>query len=511
MGNFLYRMSKTGKAFHSVDSKVKGVRGPYGSGKTVMLLEDSKYYCMTQRPNKNGVRHSRVGVFRNTYPKLTSTIRNTILHVYPSEYGTVREGGAPIKGLYEWPQNDGTLVRVEFVLMALQTVEEAEENLKSMDLSFAIMNEATDMAYGVFAAVLGRVGRFPSEDEGGCSWAGVLMDTNQPPQGHWYLNLEAHPEHNYSFFVQPAAAFKKENESGPPTYTVNDEAENLRNLGGKSKPDDFDEWELIQQEAYLIEKGKEYYADQITAWMKDGRTDKIDSLFCMLDVPMKDGKPVFPEFKYELHVAHANIEPLPYTTVVIGYDTSGVHPAAVFYQENGGKWAQVDELYGEGMGLEAFLDQLIIPLLRNRYTTCPVVVSCDPANARDSYTGLAPSTHLKNAGLEVFMPKTNDPKTRQRAVSSMLNKNIGGIIISPHCTFTIQAMQGGYRFKKTKVLGAITAAYSPTPDKNEFSHIADAVQYMAMFVNQGELTNSQETDMTVRRLSQRRRTLGRIV
>jgi hypothetical protein len=46
-----------------------------------------------------------------------------------------------------------------------------------------------------------------------------------------------------------------------------------------------------------------------------------------------------------------------------------------------------------------------------------------------------------------------------------------GIIVDPSCVGYIEAMAGGYRFKKTG------DAYSPIPEKNDHSHIAEADQY----------------------------------
>lgn len=524
--DFNYVPSPTGLAFHDSDAIVKLVIGPYGSGKTCMVMNDAKFYCLAQAPAPDGVRYTRIGVVRGTYPELASTTRESILEVFPAQFGTIRQGGAPIKGVYRFPVGDGsyewlalhrpwepgmgTICQVEFVLQALQTADDVEK-IKSANWTFAIINEATSVDYEVVTGVLGRVGRFPSEDLGGCSYAGVLIDSNQPPQGHFLLNMKANPEPNWQVFEQPPAAFKHEDALGNITYEVNPDAENLRNLGAKRKPDDFDTWSEEDKAKFLHDKGMDYYRNQIAAWKLDGRTDKIDSLFCMLDVPMRDGKPVWPMFRYDVHVAKSIIDPSAYGSLIIGYDTSGIHPAAVLYQQNQGRWAIVDELYGEGMGLEAFVEQALVPLVVEKYSKCSVVVSCDPANAKDAYTGLAPSTHLEQKGFEVYMPRTNDPKTRIRAVEQMLNKTIGGIIVSPHCTLTIKAFQGGYRFKRLRIMGAVGAAYDAKPEKNTFSHIGDAIQYGAMCIMREDGNSERKATHVVKQLSKRRRLLRRIM
>lgn len=527
IADFNYIPSKTGLAFHDSDAFLKLVLGPYGSGKTCMVMNDAKYYCLSQAPASNGTRYTRIGVIRGTYPELASTTRGSILEVFPSRFGTIRQGGAPLLGFYHFPVGDGsydwlqngmpwepgmgTLAHVEFVLQALQTADDVEK-IKSANWTFAIINEATSVDYEVLTAVMGRVGRYPSEDMGGCTYAGVLIDSNQPPSGHFLLNMKAHPEPNWAIFEQPPAALKKEDSLGNISYEVNPEAENLRNLGAARKPDDFDEWDTEKQEKFLHDKGLEYYANQIAAWKLEGRTDKIDSLFCMLDVPMRDGKPVWTLFKYDMHVAKNVIEPVPRLPVIIGYDTSGIHPGAVFFQQNQGKWAIVDELYGEDMGLEAFVEQALMPLVLSKYAYCPIVISCDPANAKDAYTGVSPSQHLENHGFEVYMPKTNEPKTRIRAVDQLLNKTVGGIIVSPHCDLVIKAFQGGYRYKRLRVMGAVGAAYDAKPEKNLYSHIGDAIQYGVMYIIKNDYTEKSESlTVVARKLANRRNVLRRVM
>lgn len=524
--DFKYIPSPTGYKFHESDAFLKLVVGPYGSGKTCMIMNDAKYYCLSQAPASDGVRYTRIGVVRGTYPELISTTRNSIIEVFPKQFGTVRSGGAPIFGHYRFPVGDGpydylttgepwhkgygTFVDVEFTLQALQTAQDAEK-VKSANWTFAIVNEATSVDFEIIAAIMGRVGRYPIEDLGGCSWAGLLIDTNQPPQGHYLLNMMAHPESSWEIFHQPPAAFKHVDANGNITYELNENAENLRNLGAKKKPDDFDTWDADKQEKFLRDKGVDYYRNQIQTFLKEGRQDKIDSLFCMLDVPMKDGKPVFPMFNLDTHVAQKDIEPEPYKPVIVGYDTSGIHPACVFIQEIQGKWTVLDELYGDGLGMQAFIETALVPLCASRYCNCELIVSCDPANAKDSYTGLSPSQHLEEHGFRVYMPRTNDPKTRINAVDSLLNKVQGGFLVSPRCRLLVSAMQGGYRYKKLRLVGSIEDAYDPKPEKNTYSHIADALQYACMYIVREGDDIMASAEPVMKAIAMRRRTLGRIM
>ena len=177
-------------------------------------------------------------------------------------------------------------------------------------------------------------------------------------------------------------------------------------------------------------------------------------------------------------------------------------------QEQGSNWVVLDELYGEDLGMQAFIEQAFLSLIAEKYSTNTIIISCDPANAKDSYTGLSPSQHLQEHGFQVYMPKTNDPKTRIRAVDLMLNKRAGGLIVSCNCRLLINALQGGYRYKKLRVMGSVEEAYDPKPEKNNYSHIADALQYAALCVQRDDYVNYDARPMmreTIRRRSVLRR------
>jgi hypothetical protein len=85
-------------------------------------------------------------------------------------------------------------------------------------------------------------------------------------------------------------------------------------------------------------------------------------------------------------------------------------------------------------------------------------------------------------GIEVQLAPSQDPRVRRTAVDQALRRNCGasepGLILSgPHMPKTIAAMAGGYRFKRTG------DKISPTPEKNDASQPADALQYGTLGLN----------------------------
>lgn len=499
---FNYLMSPTGKEFHECDKFVKMICGPYGSGKSCCCAVDILSYACAQAPAPDGVRYSHVGVIRSTYPELTRTTRKSLMEVLPRECGDITGVVAPLRGLYTIPLQDGTTVHLEFTLVALKTADDCSKIL-SANWTFAWINEATGCAPEVFTSVMSRVGRFPSQDMGGISWGGIIMDFNQPAPGTWLDEYMKNPADNWAIFRQPPAAIKLFDKDGQPYYEVNPEAENLRNLGSKEEGDPED----MQPE----ERGKRYYRNQIDTLLKAGRIDIVDNQYCMLEVPIVDGKPVYASFSTKRHVAPNKLEPKQFVDTIIGIDQSGVHPAAVVLQNQYGKWCVLDELYAENEGFEDFIYGMLVPLIRAKYATCNITAAIDPSNQRDSWTAVTPSERLEEAGITAMMNFTNNPKIRIQNVEHILNMETGGLIVSPACELLIRGFMSEYRYRRLRAAGSIGAAYTPQPEKNEASHVHDALQYAMLLIYQNRDRNDDTAKRVVQRLSNERRVLGRVI
>ena len=55
-----------------------------------------------------------------------------------------------------------------------------------------------------------------------------------------------------------------------------------------------------------------------------------------------------------------------------------------------------------------------------------------------------------------------------------------GFVIDPSCSVLRKGFMGGYRYSRVQVSG--TERYREEPDKNEYSHPHDALQYLALGV-----------------------------
>ena len=511
MAQFNYVMSESGRQFHESDKEFKLVVGPYGSGKSIMCAVDLLTYACAQRAAPDGVRYSRVVVVRSTYPELQSTTRNTLMEVLPSEYGSINESGAPMLGLYVIPLDDGTVVHLELQLVALKSAADCVKVL-STNYSFAWINEATGVEPAVFTAVHSRVARYPSQDLGGGSWAGVILDFNQPEVGSWLHRYLDNPLKNMLVVKQPPAAFMIPQENGPAVYEINPNAENLRNLGAPQEGDpDIDTLSPEEYEQFLQMKGMRYYRSQIDAQLANGREDIVQNQYCMLPVAIVAGKPVYTNFSLKRHIANEPLKPVPYHKVIIGCDTSGIHPAAVIVQMQGMKWCVLDELYAEGEGLENFLHGMLVPLLRSRYATCEIVAALDPSNPRDDWQALTPKRRFEEVGITACTEIPNSPKARISAVEHLLNQESGGLLISPACEMLTRGFMSEYKYRQLRATGTMGSAYTPTPEKNEYSHIHDALQYFAVYILRGDGRERRDEEQFARNLQQRREMLRTIV
>ena len=87
-------------------------------------------------------------------------------------------------------------------------------------------------------------------------------------------------------------------------------------------------------------------------------------------------------------------------------------------------------------------------------------------------------------GFQAFPAPTNDIDKRVRAIEAfLLAQRDGGpaiLIDKDRCPTIARALSGGYRYAKTR-----NGMRKALPDKNEYSHIIDALQYAALAAHGG--------------------------
>lgn len=342
----------------------------------------------------------------------------------------------------------------EVLFRALDRPDDVKKVL-SLELTGAWVNEAREVPKGIIDALGDRVGRYPSRRNGGCTWRGVMLDTNSPDDDHWWYRLaeEERPK-GWEFFAQPPGLVEVEGQ-----WRTSPDAENLSNL------------EVDYYEIRAAGKSREY----------------VLVYYCNEYGFVREGKPVYPEYIDGTHAASKILEPIEGLPIYVGIDF-GLTPAAVFGQRNkGGRWRIIDELVTEDTGAVEFAE-LLGPILRNRYAGYEFEIYGDPSGDNRAQTDkTTPFEILKSRGIPVAKAPSNDWVMRREAVATALTKMIDGgpgFLISPKCKITRKGMAGGYAYKRIQVAG--DEQYRDKPDKNKFSHPCEALQYLMLGAGAGE-------------------------
>lgn len=469
----VYKAEPTAQIFHETGHDasvvVRAVRGVPSSGKSVMCLMECFLVALDQHPI-NGVRRSRFGIFRSTYPSLLNTTMKTVANWFPERVWPIRKSIPPQQTI-RFSLADKTKVEIEFIFMALETSSDVDK-LKSLELTGAWLNEVFEMDRDLVTTALERVGRYPPVErdamgyeikESGPVRSSIWMDTNSPSETHWYASDEANPPEGWVFFVQPAPLIRHEtrNERGEVVSTEwenNPLAENISN----------------------IKLGYDYYRRQVPGMKEHQIRVSIENRFGSVF----DGKSVYENaWKREEMIAKELAKKKTFSgEIFVGMDTTGLNPGAVFGLVESGQIYIVHELIGEDVPFKTFIDRAFVPFVATYFPEASLICVTDPANPRDSRVGLTPVQDLRASGFTAYTAPTNSLAPRIAAVVDVMEKR-GGFHVSPNCKILIEGFDGGYRFPKLKVTSGLTGkVFGDSPVKDIFSTAHDGLQYMMMWI-----------------------------
>tara|TARA_R110000787_G_scaffold2956_4_gene11351 strand:+ start:2148 stop:3668 length:1521 start_codon:yes stop_codon:yes gene_type:complete len=455
------------RSFMKDNTFFRGIRGPVGSGKSVGCCVEIFRRALQQKPNKDGIRRSRWAIIRNTNPQLRTTTIKTWLDWFPEDEW----------GRFHWSVPYTHWVRqadleLEVLFLALDRPEDVKK-LLSLELTGIWINEAREVPKSIIDACTMRVGRFPSMRDGGPSWHGVIADTNAPEEDHWWPIMSGEvpvPDHvpleqarmlvkpdNWSFFVQPAGMIAEKDENGSVLdYVPNKKAENTKNML------------------------KTYYHNLIR-----GKTKSWIDVYVMNELgSIQEGKPVYPSFVSETHIAKEEIPIADGVPLYIGIDF-GLTPAAVFGQKVRGRWLIQSEIVAIDMGIVRFAE-LLRQEIATRFGNLDVHIYGDPAGDFRAQTDEStPFQILRGAGLRALPAPSNSVDLRLESVSASLNKMVDGkpaFLVDRRCPSLIKGFEGGYSYRRMQVSGE---RFDDKPDKNMYSHIHDALQYLMLGAGEG--------------------------
>lgn len=452
----------------SVDRKpmLRGLMGPFGSGKSAGCTIELINLASLQHRQYDGIKRAKFAVIRNTYRELQDTTIRTIkqwLPDGPGGFGTFHE-----TDLAYYITNIPGL-EIEMMFRALDRPDQVK-NLLSLELTAAWVNEAKEVPWPIIEALIGRVGRYPQKSLGGAANPCILMDTNPPDtDSWWYKKFEEFNEDETSEARNDRVIYKQPSGLSPA-------AENLPNL-------------------------PENYYQRLAANMgKEARKVYVEGQYGFL----VDGKPVYGDYVDDMHCQEFPTESLyRVDRIYRGWDF-GLTPACILSALVAGQWRTFHEFTTETaqtLDFRTFAEHVLAETSRLysfiRQNKIPFEDIGDPA-------GIARSSAASNSeeascfaiarGLGIDMlPGDQALKIRLDSTTYALTQQRGGkplLLVHPRCTKLRKGYQGRYQYRKLKVAGA--DKWTELPDKNEYSHVHDANQYIAARLFKDMLLSREE-------------------
>lgn len=445
-------------------SRVKIIQGPVGSGKSAACCMHIFQRALAQPRQADGRQRFRAYVFRESYPKLEETAIRTWRDFFPPGTGAGQFGIFYETRPYRHEVRVGPL-ELDVIFMAMDDIGDAKAYFMSLEPSLIWFNEGQFAQYDVIREAVGRVSppRYPAVKDGGCAWGGLIIDTNAPPGDHWIPIMRgdlAAPEwmteeqrralqkpESWAFYLQPAGLIERFDDKGELLgYDANPAAENLAYL-----PANF---------------YKEKVAGQTKAW--------IDSNIMNRSAVTVDGKPVYPQFRRDVHVSDRPLQPVAGIPVSIGLDF-GRQPAAAIGQQLRGDWFIQREFIGRDVSAFEFAP-LLKGFLATHYPGFQFTFWGDPAGQqRGQATDKTPFEVFMQRGMTVRPAPNprNELSVRHEAMNKVLmERSAAGrpsrMLIDPGCVALITGMGGGYFLRRLRVSGE---RYAEEPEKNQYSHI----------------------------------------
>lgn len=449
--NINFTAPPTVARFMSSEAFGRLIAGPVGSGKTTGCIYELLRRACQQEPAPDGYRYTRFAIVRQSLKQLKDTVLKDVM--------------SALQGITQYKVSESTIhlqfgdVRSEWMMIPLDNMDD-QRRLLSMQLTGAWLSESIEMDLSLIDPLAGRCGRFPGPKLGGCTWRGLIADTNMPEDGSdWHTFMED-PPLEWQVFIQPGG--------------LTPQAENLQWLNQTSET-----LKLPEDDPVRIAEGRKYYLRLLDNAMGQNWVKRyVHAVYG--DDP--SGTAVFADsFNRAFHVAEDGLMPVPGHPLLIGQDF-GRDPWSIICQvDHMGRLLVLEEVPAENIGLDMHLrDNLKPRLITERYLGKSIAVVGDPAGkAKSSLYEETNFDLLKRHGFSAYPAPTNDIDPRLRAVESfLLQQRNGGaafLIDAGRCPKLTRALAGGYKFEKMR-----DGRRKVTPKKDEYSHPADALQYAAL-------------------------------
>lgn len=446
-------------AYYLDNSRVAVIEGPVGSGKTTASCLRIQRHAYEQIPSPDGIGKTRFAVVRNTKPQLKDTTIRTWLNVFPEAvYGQFRRGDALDHTWKFQPQGHPWPIETEIIFRALDDAADVQ-NLLSLEVTGFYFNEVREIDQEIIAHA-GRRTRYLGGDRP-CTWSGWIGDTNPWDTEHYLQDrLVDNPREGWAHFQQPGG--------------MDENAENLDNLEQTDESR-----KLPFGDPRRREQGRQYYIKALQDYSPEDAAIYVHARRGVT----RTGKPIYSDYLDTVHCKPFELDSrLP---IQIGYDF-GRTPAAVIGQHTVHGWKIRHELCAFGMGIKqhGFELKKFLAEKLNGYKVSQA--TGDPSGVAQDGDDRTAFDLLKASGLICYPASTNEPSIRVETVNGLFRQMNGGhpsLLIHPDCKMLRRACIDGYRFRKLNVSGN---RYDEKPDKNDWSHVAEALQYLLLGGGEGK-------------------------
>jgi hypothetical protein len=464
-----YSAPKTIGEFMLSEAFFRVLSGPVGSGKTTGCMIELLRRACEQAPGDDGIRYTRFGICRQTLSQLKQTVLRDIVFWF--------------NDIAHWKVSENTVylkfldVDSEWLLLPLETPED-QRRILSMQLTGGWLSEGIEIDFDLVAPIAGRCGRYPTGKNGVASWHGLICDTNMSTEGTPWHKAMSDPDLDWTVHIQPGGL--------EPT------AENLAYL--LQTPETI---KLPLDDPRRIAQGRSYYQrlarNRNEPWVRRYVHAKYG--------PDPTGAAVFGgSFRPSFHCV-PSLDPVRGRPLIVGQDLGRDPWSVIMQQDNAGRLLILEEVAAHDIGLIAHIRNALRPALYNsRYSGMPIVIVFDPAGAQKSqYEEINALDVFKREGFSAMGAGANDIDTRLSAVEYwLLQQRMGGPAIlfdRGRCPKLVEGMSGMYRYSRTSL-----DVSKPKPDKNEWSHVADGLQYGCM-ASQGATAVAIARKLAGRRLA----------
>lgn len=469
-------------AFRSDRSAVSTIMGPYGSAKTTTCFQKIINSLLWQPKGPDGVKRARWCVVRDTYGHLEANVMADWFMWFPKTKENFNASTNTHKLKFALPIGNGQVEWLELEMLFRAVGDQtAEELFKGMQLTGLWLNEMDTLHQDVFKFGFPRVGRYRHPGTPGGGWSGCIGDMNAPDSDNWTYDFNVN--RNIGMTEAQMAAMRLEfGENFRVTFHIQPGglsagAENLKNLP------------------------KGYYQRIQIGMSEPDQRRFIHNKFGAV----RDGNPVYSQYSDDRHCI-ADMATDPRLPVHIALD-GGNTPAALFGQKTEiGQIRVVDECVVFAPGKERTLQSLgakEFGEICGKYWnenfggfTLGAVNWADPSawfggsdkHAEDkawidrwvsgfNETAIGVKVRMKPAPV-----KRNLLGPRLDTVRGVLKASIDSqpaYVISSRCKVLREGFNRGYVVTRVEHSTG-GGRWKDEPLKNDFSHVHDANQYLAL-------------------------------